>query len=85
MDFQLISIDFPSFSADVSRFLPGFGSILRPRTARQAFRDLDLDKDGKVSRQELRFFVKRSAQGGKTKNYSSWRLLLQLILRGFHL
>ncbi|CAJ1454669.1 unnamed protein product [Effrenium voratum] len=37
----------------------GHRMLTKYRNARQAFRDLDLDKDGKVSRMELRFFVKK--------------------------
>lgn len=37
----------------------GHRMLTKYKNARQAFRDLDLDKDGKVSRQELRFFVKK--------------------------
>jgi len=37
----------------------GHRMLTKYANARQAFRDLDLDKDGKVSRKELQFFVKK--------------------------
>lgn len=37
----------------------GHRMLTKYKNARQAFRDLDMDKDGKVCRQELRFFVKK--------------------------
>eukprot|EP00913_Durusdinium_trenchii_P033658 g31508.t1 len=37
----------------------GHRMLTKYKNARQAFRDLDMDKDGKVCRQELRFFLRK--------------------------